>query len=241
MSRDRVYFLAPKRGGGWTVRTVVEHGRYHDARPSTWRGPYASAYDARREAETLTFTMAHTPTRHVINEDDEQRPEPQAAAKGLQALLKRDDAGDALDGDVLTTDEYEAVRLAVLLLSAEPQRPTYAELLSLANMVALGNTDADDLAKAASRLLGRGPICEVDMDSATYIGSEDDGVYVAVAEGQDGGWYTSSTVDCNTSHFTDTLVQDQGPYPTREKALAAGINGAKDWCITNNVQWEESK
>jgi len=46
-NRDAIYFIAPKRDGGYRVVKVVEHGPYHDKRPATWRGPYASDYDAR--------------------------------------------------------------------------------------------------------------------------------------------------------------------------------------------------
>jgi len=41
--KDAIYFIAPTRGGGWRVRKVVEHGPYHDRRPTTWRGPYATS------------------------------------------------------------------------------------------------------------------------------------------------------------------------------------------------------
>jgi hypothetical protein len=83
-------------------------------------------------------------------------------------------------------------------------------------------------------------ICTVDMDEDTYIGNEDDGVYVAVAQGPD-GWYTSSVVDCNTSSFTDALVTDDGPYATEAEAKQAGEFGAKDWCITNSVNYEDNE
>lgn len=51
--RDAVYFLRPKRGVGWTVVRVVEHGRYHDRRPKTWCGPYSSELDATSAMDSL--------------------------------------------------------------------------------------------------------------------------------------------------------------------------------------------
>jgi hypothetical protein len=46
--RSAIYFVARARAGGWRVRVVLEHGPYHDRRPASWRGPYASELDARR-------------------------------------------------------------------------------------------------------------------------------------------------------------------------------------------------
>jgi hypothetical protein len=45
-NRDAVYYVAPTRAGGWRVVKVLEHGPYHDKRPATWRGPYATSHDA---------------------------------------------------------------------------------------------------------------------------------------------------------------------------------------------------
>lgn len=81
-------------------------------------------------------------------------------------------------------------------------------------------------------------IVEVDLDDATYIGSEDDGVYFAVGKGR-GGWYMSASVDCNSGHFTDTLVLDDGPYKTEKEAVDAGRDAAIEWCVINNVPFEE--
>ena len=78
-------------------------------------------------------------------------------------------------------------------------------------------------------------ICLVDVDDgATYIGSGDDGVYFDAAEGPD-GWYMSAIVDSDTGHFVDSLVTDDGPYETRERAIEAGRNAAYDWCMNNDV------
>ena len=82
-------------------------------------------------------------------------------------------------------------------------------------------------------------IAEVDFDDpAAYVGDEDDGVYVGVGEGPD-GWYASTVVDSNTGSFVDSLVTDDGPYETREKALEAGKSQAVEWCLDNQVSWED--
>jgi hypothetical protein len=81
-------------------------------------------------------------------------------------------------------------------------------------------------------------IATVSFDDAEYIGDENDGVYVQAAEGPD-GWYVSTVVDCNSASFTEPLVTDDGPYSSEADALAAGRNGAKDWCLDNQIQYED--
>ena len=78
------------------------------------------------------------------------------------------------------------------------------------------------------------PIAIVDFDTATYVGDENDGVYFAVAKGPD-GWYVSASVDCNSRHWTDTLITDDGPYPTESSARLAGKDCARSWCRDNDV------
>lgn len=80
-------------------------------------------------------------------------------------------------------------------------------------------------------------ICEIRFDDARYLGSEEDGVYFDAAEGPD-GWYASAVVDCNSTHFTDTLLADEGPYPSEAAALRGAENVALDWCITNEVDFD---
>lgn len=50
-----VYFIAPtrRRHGRrlvWRLVRVYEHGRYHDERPRTWRGPYPTKNSAQLAA-----------------------------------------------------------------------------------------------------------------------------------------------------------------------------------------------
>lgn len=54
MSRDAIYFLAPKRGGGWRTQRVLEHSALADRRPKTWRGPFATAHEANVAAYDLS-------------------------------------------------------------------------------------------------------------------------------------------------------------------------------------------
>ena len=81
-------------------------------------------------------------------------------------------------------------------------------------------------------------IAVVDVDVATYVGDGKDGVYVQAAEGKD-GWYVSTLVDSETGSFVDALVTDDGPYPSEGEAMVAGTNGAKDWCLDNDVRWDD--
>jgi hypothetical protein len=81
----------------------------------------------------------------------------------------------------------------------------------------------------------KAPICVIDIDGARYEGDERDGIYYDAAEGP-GGWYLSAIVDCDSSGFTDTYFQDDGPYESREAAMLAGQNAARDWCIDNDVR-----
>lgn len=84
-------------------------------------------------------------------------------------------------------------------------------------------------------------IAEVDFDNpAAYVGDENDGVYVGVGKGPD-GWYASTVVDSNTGSFVDSLVMDDGPYPTEAEALEAGKGQAIEWCLTNGVSWEDDE
>lgn len=79
-----------------------------------------------------------------------------------------------------------------------------------------------------------GTICEVDFDSAVYIGGDDDGCYVAIAEGGD-GWYTSVVVDSDTGGFVEPMITDDGPFPTDGDAMQRGIDLALEWCFDNAV------
>jgi hypothetical protein len=83
----------------------------------------------------------------------------------------------------------------------------------------------------------RAYIAEVDFDEATYVGDEEDGVYIGVGEGSD-GWYVSTVVDSDTGSFVDALMMDDGPYPTEAQALEAGKGQAIEWCADNAVEWE---
>jgi hypothetical protein len=86
-----------------------------------------------------------------------------------------------------------------------------------------------------------GCIAEVDFDAPdAYVGDEDDGVYVGVAEGSD-GWYVSTVIDSYTGSFVDSLIMDDGPYPTEAKALEAGKGQAIEWCLDNRVSWEDDE
>jgi hypothetical protein len=52
--RSRVYFIAPTKAKGWRVRTVMEHGRYHEKRPASWRGPFPRRAAADAAADQLS-------------------------------------------------------------------------------------------------------------------------------------------------------------------------------------------
>jgi hypothetical protein len=79
----------------------------------------------------------------------------------------------------------------------------------------------------------------VDFDDATYVGDGNDGVYVAVGKTRK-GWYVSSVVDSDTGGFVQDYISDDGPYPTEAAALQAGVYGAQDWCIDNDVDYRDT-
>jgi hypothetical protein len=81
-------------------------------------------------------------------------------------------------------------------------------------------------------------IVPFDVDDATYVGDENDGVYYQVAKGED-GWYMTAVVDCNTAHFVDDLVVDDGPYESEAAAIMGGKNAAFEWCMNNHVLWSD--
>lgn len=74
-------------------------------------------------------------------------------------------------------------------------------------------------------------------ESDGYVGNGEDGVYIQV-EGRDGLWFATTWVDCNSSHFTETLINDDGPYTTYDAALEAGKAAGAEWCIINGVNYE---
>jgi hypothetical protein len=100
----------------------------------------------------------------------------------------------------------------------------------VAEAIAADMTEDDEV----MRRVPRGPIAVVDFDSASYVGDNEDGVYVAAAQGAN-GWYVSTVVDCNTAHFVQPLVTDDGPYDTEARAVAAGLRQAEEWCTDNEV------
>jgi hypothetical protein len=93
-------------------------------------------------------------------------------------------------------------------------------------------------------------VCEVDMDTAFYLGDEEDGVYFDAKQSAGGDWYMGAVVDCNSANFTDDqrwvgawacgpLVCDDGPYAQLGLALDAGLNAAVEWCSDNDVHYSE--
>lgn len=88
--------------------------------------------------------------------------------------------------------------------------------------------------------MGDTKIVQFNVDYATYVGDEKDGVYYQTARGPD-GWYLTAVVDSDTGHFVDTLTEDDGPYETEERADMAGRDCAIEWCFTNNVSYEDEK
>jgi hypothetical protein len=84
-----------------------------------------------------------------------------------------------------------------------------------------------------------GPSCDctVDVDEATYIGDDNDGVYYQVFEDDDGSFWMSAIVDCDPFGFVDGLVTADGPYATNQHAEAAGRNAATEWCALNEVDY----
>lgn len=78
-------------------------------------------------------------------------------------------------------------------------------------------------------------------DDATYVSDGTDGCYYQVAEGADGEWYVTVVVDSDTGGFVDTIYRDGGPYRTREDAEARGRSIASEWCIDNQISFEDDE
>lgn len=70
-------------------------------------------------------------------------------------------------------------------------------------------------------------------DDATFVGDGSDGVYYRVAQGHD-GWYVSSQSTC-------PLLDDDGPYESREEAEAVGRESAERWCRDGDVAFERAE
>jgi hypothetical protein len=77
--------------------------------------------------------------------------------------------------------------------------------------------------------------CHVDVDDAHYVGDDNDGVYYQVFEDDDGKFWMSALVDCDSAGFVDSLVDADGPYDSHGLADQAGIDVAVDWCAENEI------
>lgn len=83
-------------------------------------------------------------------------------------------------------------------------------------------------------------IARVDFDVAEYVGDENDGVYYEAKQSAvDNKWYGSAVIECNTGSFVENLATNDGPYDTRNKAREAMRGAGIEWCIDNDVQYEE--
>ena len=47
------------------------------------------------------------------------------------------------------------------------------------------------------------------------------------------GWWLGADLDCNSAHFTHRLCEEDGPYPTENAALRAGMDCAREWFWEN--------
>jgi len=145
MGRDRIYFLAPTRAGGWTVRPVIEHGRYHETRPRSWRGPYASELDAQHAA----LALHREADPHCTCNDCiafASQPAPEDAGPFIIEFPTMEDARAAAE-DIHTRTGV------IVAIERQPSYAPYAALLDLVQTVAMGNTDADNLTRMASNVL----------------------------------------------------------------------------------------
>jgi len=75
-------------------------------------------------------------------------------------------------------------------------------------------------------------------------GSQGDGKDCAcwkVGKNKRGKFYCTVWVDCETSHFTQDIYTDQGPFDTFEEADQWGEKKATIWCLDNNVSFEQTE
>ena len=82
-------------------------------------------------------------------------------------------------------------------------------------------------------------IAEVDMDSAYYLGTGNDGVYFDAAKFEGlkgrGGWYVSTVVDTAGGAYCGDMTTDDGPYESQGRALEAGLDEAYEWLTANEI------
>ena len=89
-------------------------------------------------------------------------------------------------------------------------------------------------------------VVDFNADEAEWIGDEDDGCYVQVAEQTREaftagtglplpGWYCTVVIDCDTASFVQDLYTDEGPFETKDEALEFGHCSATEWCLLNGV------
>ncbi len=110
--------------------------------------------------------------------------------------------------------------------------------------------DYNAMEEAANALPKLGCVVDFDPDAADgYLGDGlgEDGVYWQVAylsqdtidahdaDGWEPGWYLTVVVDSDTGGFVMAMVEDDGPYDTRQEAECAGRTCAMDWCAFNEV------
>lgn len=88
--------------------------------------------------------------------------------------------------------------------------------------------------KATKKPAAKKYIAEPDMDTGTYYGDDENGVYINIArKGRTGGWYLTASV--HTPHFVEVMFTDDGPYPTEAAAVMGGKNAAFQWLVDNDV------
>lgn len=82
-------------------------------------------------------------------------------------------------------------------------------------------------------------IVDFDADKATWVGDDQDGCYLQVEKGP-AGWYFTLVVDSETGGFCLPMLLDAGPFQTEDEAREAAVEQATEWCIANDVDWEET-
>jgi len=81
-------------------------------------------------------------------------------------------------------------------------------------------------------------IVKFNVGHASYVGNDEDGCYYQTAE-TDEGWFVTVVVDCGSAAFTADYLVDEGPFDTEQEAELAGEAAGQEWCINNEVDWDD--
>ena len=76
-----------------------------------------------------------------------------------------------------------------------------------------------------------------DVDDATWVGNDFDGVYILAKQDGNGDWWGLTMVDSDSGGFCQQLREPIGPVDSEAAAMDHARTAAEEWCIDNDVVW----